>query len=166
MLDSCNKKTKKQQVQSVLNTVLRLISSLWAILLPTMTKSLLQCNKLLQRLRGTHMLPIQVFVTAIKAFDWQKLVNHLIVPFWGSWVLDLQSVKGQIAEVCSWSIDFSSSEVTLILWSPPKMGLDCLVQFWFGRKCFYTGRITGRTCNTKVPVRRDSSCFVHYYGKL
>ena len=148
MLDSCNEKKWKQQVQSVLNTVLRLIPSLWAILLPTMTKSLLQCNKLLHcnklllRPRGTHMLPIQAFVTVIKAFDWQKLVNHLIVPFWGSWMFDLQNVKGQIAEVCSWSIDFSSSEVTLILWSPPKMGFDCLIQFWSSRKCFYTGRIS------------------------
>ena len=44
------------------------------------------------------MPPIQAFATVIKAFDRQKLclANHLICPFWGSWV---QKVKGQIAAV-------------------------------------------------------------------
>ena len=130
---------KTQQVQSVLNTVLRLIPSLWAILLPTMTKSLLTPA----RTKGySHAAYSSICHCDQGFFDSQKLVNHLIVPFWGSWVLDWQNVKGQIAAVCSWSIDFSSSEITLSLWSPPKMGFDCLIQFWSGRKCFYTGRIS------------------------
>ena len=39
-------------------------------------------------------------------------------------------VKGQIAAARSWSVDFSSSEVTLILWSAPQKGFDHLIQFW------------------------------------
>ena len=39
-------------------------------------------------------------------------------------------VKGQIAPMHSWPVDFSSSEVTLIPWSAPKKGFDPLIQFW------------------------------------
>ena len=51
-------------------------------------------------------------------------------------------VKSQTAPAHSWSIDFSSSEATLIPWSVPKKGFDCLIKFDPGRKHFYMGYIS------------------------
>ena len=96
------------------------------------------------------MLPIQVFATGIKLLITK---NCLIVSFWGSWALDFQRVEGQIAAVCSWSIDFSNS------WSldrPPKGPLIAWFNFDPSRKHFYTEHTPYKT---KVPVRQDSSCF-------
>ena len=56
----------------------------------------------------------------------KSVLDHLIVSFWGFWLLDFQWVKGQTAVVCSWSADFCSSEATLMSWLPLK-GFDCLV---------------------------------------
>ena len=39
-------------------------------------------------------------------------------------------VESQTAPAHSWSIDFSSSEATLIPWLVPKKGFDCLIQIW------------------------------------
>ena len=55
------------------------------------------------------------------------------------------SVKGQIAAAHSWSIDFSSSDATLIRWSGPKNGFDRRIQFDPGRKHFHTGQINDYT---------------------
>ena len=125
MLDLCKNPTGSVSIL-MLNTMLRLIPSLWANLLPTKTKSLLQCNELLLRPRGSHLHAAYSSVCD-QVFDRQSVLNHFIVTFWGSWALDFQRVKGQIATVCSWSIDFSSSEVT---WISPQKGFDRLIQFW------------------------------------
>ena len=78
----------------------------------------------------TYMSPVEVFVTAIKMFDRQKVC--LIAWSFPSEPLDhlIFRVKGQIAATPCWFIDFSSSEVTLIPWSAPKKSFDHLIQFW------------------------------------
>ena len=74
------------------------------------------------------MLPVEAFVTTIKFFDRHRLT----VPFWGSWLLDCQGSKVKLhAAMCSWSVDFSSLNVTLIHWSVSQKGFGCLIQFWF-----------------------------------
>ena len=50
--------------------------------------------------------------------------------------------------MCSWSVDFCSSEVTLIPWSALKKGFDRLIQFDPIHKCLYMGHISDYPCRT------------------
>ena len=74
----------------------------------------------------------------------KNVLNRLIIP---SEAVEPKG-QGQIAAVCSWSIDFSSS---LSLDRPPK-GASIT---WFP----VANASTCTPCKTKVPVRQDSSCF-------
>ena len=56
------------------------------------------------------------------------VLDCLIILFWTSWSLDLEWFKGQIALMCSWSVDLCSLEVTLIPWST--LGKVSLLDFW------------------------------------
>ena len=59
-------------------------------------------------------------------------------------------VRGQTGAVHSWSVDFSSSEATLIPWSAPKRALIAWFNFDPGRKCFYMGHIRDYPLNVCV----------------
>ena len=101
ILDSCK---TIQQVQSWFEywnyTVLRLVPSLWANLLPIKTENSV-------RSRGSRL---HDAYSSVRDPD-QALGfwSSKIALFWGLWAFDFQRVKGQIAAVCSWSIDFSNS---------------------------------------------------------
>ena len=69
----------------------------------------------------SYMSPLEAFATAIKFFDQQ----YMCLIAWS-----FPRVKGQIVAALSWSLIFSSSEVTLILWLAPQKGFDRLIQFW------------------------------------
>ena len=73
------------------------------------------------RPRGSHL--HAAFATGTKAFDQQKVC--LI-----AWLFPSEALEDLIFKGYSWSIDFSSSEVTLIPWSVSKRGFDHLIQFW------------------------------------
>ena len=80
---------------------------------------------------------IQTFTTEIKVFDWQGVLFRFIVPFWGSWALGFQTVKGQIVAVCS-----CSTQILAVQRSPgsaPKIGFDRLIQFWSRSQMFLHG---------------------------
>ena len=116
---------------------------------------------LLLRPRGSHLhTPYSSVCNRDQGF-WSTLIAWSFPSdkFWGSWVLDFQRVKGQIASVCSWSIDFSSLEVTLIPWLAPKRSFDHLIQFWSWSQMLLHGTYVTTPCKTKVPVRQDSTCF-------
>ena len=80
---------------------------------------------------STCMSPVEVFTTTIIKCAWSldpSLLRLLINWF--------SRVKGQIAPNCSWFVDFSSLEVTLIPWSVPQKVLITRFNFDPGRKHF------------------------------
>ena len=62
-----------------------------------------------------------------KFFDRRKVC--LITWSFPSEALDFKGSKVKLQSHVLWSVDFSSSEVTLIPWSAPRKGFDCLIQF-------------------------------------
>ena len=82
------------------------------------------------------------------------MLDHLIVPFWSSWLLDFGGFKGQVAAVHSWPTDFCSLEVTLILDQFSKRALSAWSNFDPGCKHFNMGHTSDyrlHTCLTPFP---------------
>ena len=84
------------------------------------------------------MSPVEAYATRFKFFDWHKPVCLIAWSFPSEVIAWFSRVKGQTAAACPWSVDFSSSEITLIPWSAPKKGFS-LFSFDPSRKCFYPG---------------------------
>ena len=109
--------------------MLRLIPSLWDItcypLRPRVHYSV--------RLRGGHLHAAYSSVWDRDQSFWlaKSVLNCLIVPFWGSWGLAFQRVKGQIVAMCSWSPDW-----------PLKGALIAWFDFDHSHKRFYKGHIS------------------------
>ena len=57
----------------------------------------------------------------------ESVLDHLIVYFWGSWLLDFQGSKVKLQPCILDPLIFSSSEVTLMPWSAPKRPPDILI---------------------------------------
>ena len=80
---------------------------------------------------GSH-----IYVACWSIYDWDqdiwvaKSVLHRLIGPSKALIARFLQVKGQIAAAHSWSFDFHSLEVTLILWSALKERFDHLI---FGR---------------------------------
>ena len=96
------------------------------------------------------MLPIRVFATGIKAFDWQKF---LLRPL-STWFSKNQRSNCSLMFLIHW---FSNS--WFLDW-PPKRAFDRMIQFWSQLQALLHGTYKWlyTPCKTKVLVRQDSSC--------
>ena len=73
----------------------------------------------------------------------KSVLDHSLLRLLIAW---FPRVKGHIAAVHPWSMIFSSLEVTLIPWSAPQKGFDCLIQFWSRSQA-----LLHRTCDYPLP---------------
>ena len=138
------------------------LRSLWANLLPTKTKSLLQCNELLLRPRGSHM---QALATGIKVFDLQKVC--LIVWSFTSEALEHLIFKGSKVKLQPCVLDLLILAVQRSPWSAPQKGFDHLIQFWSRSQTLLHGTYKWLTLVIlRSQLDRIPHVFVGYYDKV